>query len=121
MIRRAFTAGGDYALNGFISDSEATIQAVYTRLRLFQGEWFLDLSQGTPWFQKILGKPVDLASAERILKGIIQGTEGVRTITAFTTTIDNATRRASFSFTATTIYGDEFGDVVGVSSTGGII
>lgn len=118
MIRRSLTADGDYALNSFIRDSEATIQAVYTRLRIFQGEWFLNLNEGVPYFQKILGKPFDLSAIERIIKGVIQSTEGVRSITSFDSNLDTATRRYTVTFTATTIYGDEFGDVLGVTSTG---
>jgi len=41
--------------NNFIADLAAVTQIINTRLRLFQGEWFLDLLDGLPLFQSILG------------------------------------------------------------------
>jgi hypothetical protein len=41
--------------NNFISDLQAVAQIIATRLRLFEGEWFLNLSDGLPLFQSILG------------------------------------------------------------------
>lgn len=42
----------------FITDTpEAVAQSVLTRLLLWQEEWYLNLSSGTPWLQRILGHP----------------------------------------------------------------
>lgn len=41
--------------SNFLSDLQAVTQILATRLRMFQGEWFLDLNDGTPMFQSILG------------------------------------------------------------------
>lgn len=35
----------------FISDMDAVVQILNTRLRLFQGEWFLNLEDGLPMFK----------------------------------------------------------------------
>jgi hypothetical protein len=41
--------------SNFISDLDAVVQIINTRLRLFQGEWFLNLLDGLPLFQSIEG------------------------------------------------------------------
>ncbi|EJX4360738.1 hypothetical protein OD522_005447, partial [Salmonella enterica] len=54
---------GDYTFgrgdSGFFVDCpEAVAQAVKTRLQLWQGQWFLDVNEGTPYEQTIIGKQV---------------------------------------------------------------
>lgn len=39
----------------FLTDVDAVAQAVLTRLRLLEGEWWADVTDGTPVFQEILG------------------------------------------------------------------
>ena len=53
MKYRKLTENGDYAFGRGGADMhadtpEAVGQAVLTRLRLFAGEWFVDLKEGTP-------------------------------------------------------------------------
>lgn len=44
------------SLQDFIKDSpEAIVQLLRTRLRLWQGEWFANTEDGTPWAQDVLG------------------------------------------------------------------
>lgn len=52
---------GDIVTSGvqFKTGKEATAQGIKHRLRLFLGEYFLDATEGTPWFQSILGKSSD--------------------------------------------------------------
>lgn len=57
---RALSATGDYTFGrsqgNFLIDSAAAVaQLVKTNLLLLQGEWFLDLTYGMPWFQGVLG------------------------------------------------------------------
>ncbi|MCR9028321.1 hypothetical protein NXA99_07210 [Citrobacter amalonaticus] len=64
---------GDIVTSGehFVHGKTATQQAIIRRLRLFLGEYFLDGTDGTPWFLRILGKNnPDVAEAnikERII------------------------------------------------------
>jgi hypothetical protein len=41
--------------SNFLFDLDAVTQIISTRLRLFEGEWFLNLLDGLPLFQSILG------------------------------------------------------------------
>lgn len=119
MLRRNFDENGDYAINSFCSQSQATIQAVTTRLRLFLGEWFLNLDSGVPWYQRVLRKPERLADTEQIIRETILQTIGVDKLVNFDLVFDKETRKVAVRFTATTIYGDEYTDVIGLSPIGG--
>ena len=62
MIRNV--QNGDIKTSGkqFAEGAESVGQGVRARLRMFLGESFIDVTQGTPWFQSILGKaPQDIA------------------------------------------------------------
>ncbi|CNL24395.1 Uncharacterised protein [Yersinia frederiksenii] len=100
---------GDYTFgqgnNTFLIDSpEAVAQAVKTRFELWRGQWFLDLTEGTPYIQSVLGKQRSdvyiLAIRERILD-----TQGVNSIVDFKTNYTGDTRRVTFTATIDTIYG----------------
>lgn len=94
----------DYTLNSLLSNSPSCVgQAVRTRLMLFTGEWFLDTSDGTPWFTEVLGshtKFYDLAIKERILN-----TQGVKSIISYYSQLDVITRELSIQVELDTIYG----------------
>lgn len=90
---RALDANGDFlfgqGVSEFLIDSpEAVAQSVRTRLALAAGEWFLDMTEGTPYNTKILGEGTrdlyDQAIRERIL-----GTPGVESIDEYLSTLDN--------------------------------
>lgn len=85
---------GDIVTSGmqFRRGSAATAQGIYHRLRLFTGEYFLDVGDGTPWFQNILGKaPQDIA--EVALKQRILSAPGVVALTEFRLGSDRTQRR----------------------------
>lgn len=58
--------------NNFISDLAAVTQIIGTRLRLYEGEWFLDLLDGLPMFQKILGSSGSVANLKVVVNLISQ-------------------------------------------------
>jgi hypothetical protein len=115
IIYRKLDENGDYTFgqrNAFYSETEAVAQAVITRLLHFKGEWWENLTDGTPFFQEVAGhffsyaenpSQVDLIFSERIL-----GTQGVKEITEFDSRINTQTRTYSASITITTIYETEF-------------
>lgn len=89
----------------YLKDSpEAVAQAVLTRLRLLQGEWFLDLLEGTPYDPAVLGKHTqksyDFAIKSRVLK-----TQGVTEILEYESLFDGETRKLTVNISLDTIYG----------------
>ncbi|KKZ19037.1 bacteriophage protein [Serratia marcescens] len=100
---------GDYTFgqgdNTFLADTPETVrQAIKTRLELWQGEWYLNTADGTPYPQAVLGKQqadiASLAIRERILD-----TPGVTEIVTFSTQFNGDTRRLTFTATVNTVYG----------------
>lgn len=109
MRYRREDADGDYTFGQgddtfLINSPECVAQAVSTRFELWRGQWFLDVTEGTPYIQSVLGKQRSdvyiLAIRERI-----QTTPGVLAILSFNTNNDGTTRRVTFSATIDTIYG----------------
>jgi len=100
---------GDIVTSGdhFVTGKEETRQACISRLRLFLGEYFLDATDGTPWFQSILGKASrDIAEAN--IKQRILGTRGVIAINSFEMTSDTKQRKISVVATLTDINNEQF-------------
>lgn len=109
MRYRKLDANGDYTFGGqqadFYRDSpDAVAQAVQTRLRLDRGEWFLDVTDGTPWSAEVLGERT-VATRDAAMKKRILGTPGVTQIDSFESAVDPETRRYSVTVTITTAYG----------------
>ncbi|HBC9239942.1 TPA: hypothetical protein KE809_003418 [Klebsiella oxytoca] len=100
---------GDVVTSGdhFVTGKEETRQACISRLRLFLGEYFLDATDGTPWFQSILGKASrDIAEAN--IKQRLLGTRGVIAINSFEMTSDTKERKISVVATLTDINNEQF-------------
>lgn len=74
-------------------------QKILAKLRTFQGEWFLDLGLGMPYYQEVLKKGVDLRILSSIFKSAILEVGGVTEITSFTMNLINATRELSIDVT----------------------
>lgn len=92
-------------------DAEAVAQTVKTRLRLFLGEYFRDVLDGVPWFEKsdgtegILGKGYALGAVESILRARIAETEGVVRLLRFGLSFDQNKRSLNVSATIQTDFG----------------
>ena len=92
MRQRALLPDGDYNFGlglPFLANSPGCVaQAIMTRLRLAEGEWFLDAREGTAYASQILGHGTqatrDLALRVRILE-----TPGVRQIAEYLSFVDN--------------------------------
>ena len=109
MRYRKLDSNGDYTFgkgNGdfFVNTPEAVAQAVKTRLGLIEGEWFLDNTIGTPYNSKILGAG-HVATYDMAIKDVIINTQGVITITEYSSNFDPTIRKAQVNATITTLYG----------------
>jgi hypothetical protein len=106
---RAQDSVGDYLFGhgtaNFFIDSIAMVkQLIETRLRLMEGEWFLDVTEGTPYSTSILGVGTkglyDFAIQQQILD-----TPGVQQIATYSSSFDPATRRLTVTANVDSIYG----------------
>jgi hypothetical protein len=83
---------------------EAVATAIWTRLRLWTGEWFINVTEGTPYMEAVLGTGkrdlIEPALRQRILN-----TQGVDSLESFELLIDPDTRAAFVAATVNTIYG----------------
>ena len=84
---------------------EAVAQAVATRLRLFSGEWFLDVTEGTPYVQAVFGKHTAQTDGPALRERVLD-TEGVTGLAAFETVYDGEARRLTVNATIETVYGE---------------
>jgi len=120
MRLRKQDANGDMVFGHGVADiwhdqPEGVGQNILTRLELFRGEWFLDVTEGTPWGGfpltpqvvaqgQILGENTafsrDMALRERVIN-----TAGVLAITDYASEGDPNTRSFSAQMTVETIFG----------------
>lgn len=86
---------------------DSIAQSLRTRLAFFQGEWFLDETFGTPYFQTILGKSVPLQAVREVFRQIVAATAGVLDIVSLELTPHDGVARAfDLRFTCSTDLGE---------------
>lgn len=107
MRYRALDANGDYQFGRaglYLTNSpDAVRQAIITRLRLQLGEWFVDLSAGTPYKTQVLGYSTQ-PTRDIVMKARIVDTPGVRELLSYSSSL-SASRLFSVRATVDTIYG----------------
>jgi hypothetical protein len=109
MRYRKLTEDGDYRFGKSQGDlykdtPEAPGQAAFTRLVLFAGDWFLDITEGTPWRTEVLGKYTS-AAYDPIIKDRLLGTQGVTGISRYASQKAPNTRKLTVEATLNTQYG----------------
>lgn len=109
MRYRRLDNNGDYVFgqgdSNFIQNTPATVgQAVKTRLQLQEGEWFLDVTVGTPYSSAIMGTGT-ISLYDSAIQNVILSTPGVTGIAAYSSGVDPLNRQASINCTIDTIYG----------------
>lgn len=100
---------GDYQIGHGSADyhvdtPECVAQAVKTRLALLAGEWFLDLTEGTPYVTHVWGKHTKDTYDPLLRRRILQ-TEGVSELVSYESTFDPNTRKLTVSVEINTVYG----------------
>jgi hypothetical protein len=109
MKYRRLDENGDYVfgkgdLNFYTDVPEAPAQAVLTRLKLIQGEWFIDTSAGTPYQSQILGMG-RLATYNFAIQQRIVNTLGVTELVDYASSFNAATRKVMVVASIETAYG----------------
>lgn len=115
MRYRKLDADNDYVFgNGqldFYNNEPAAVgQAVETRLLLWLGEWYLDISAGTPYLQGVLGKYSQAQANTTIQQEVLgttdgQGNSAVTDLSAYESQVDTDTRAMTIEMSIDTIYG----------------
>ena len=110
MIYRSLDKEGDFTFGqgkqNFLNEEAAVAQAIKTRMKLLQGEWWENLEDGLPLFQKILARRQPKEVIDQIIKKRILGTPNVKSITEYESTWNNEERKYSFQGKVKTIFGD---------------
>ena len=107
---RKLDDNGDFTISGsvWIYDIDAVAQTIDTRLKLFSGEFWRDVTEGTPWIESILTKnnrTNTIQSKISILKNRILNTGGVVSILEWNTDFSYQDRKLSVQATILTEFG----------------
>jgi hypothetical protein len=94
--------GSDY----FRDEPEMVAQNILTRLRLFTREWFLDIREGTPYREEVLGKYTRDTYARALKTRIIQ-TRNVLSLDSFDYNFNGETRTVEVRAAVTTTFGQQ--------------
>lgn len=107
MIRNIDPATGDLAEQStpFIYDKAFVGASIRHRLLMMFGEFFLDISDGMPWFQAVLGKKAQ-DTAEFAIKQRIATAPGVVQITRFNFDFDRDSRRIRVDCSVLSVYNE---------------
>lgn len=106
---RKLAADGDYRFGRGRKDFEVnTPDAVAIlaseRLRLWRGEWFLNVTDGTPYREQVLGRNTE-ATRDPVLRYRLLETPGVTELATYDSVLDRDPRKFSVSATLVTAYG----------------
>lgn len=106
-VRRLDPDTGDIITSGnqFLTEREEIAQTIKTRLRLFSGEYFRNITDGTAWFETILNKNTSISAKDAVIKQRILQTNGVVNLVTFES--DYEINQRSFTITAEVL--TEFG------------
>ena len=110
MRYRKLDANGDYLFgsgfgNFFIDVPEAVAQACATRLKLWLGEWFVDITQGMPWLTEVIGTGTSTLYDAAIRSHILD-TQGVLRIVTYSSVRNPNTRGLAVAVRIDTVYGE---------------
>lgn len=81
--------------------AEEVQQTLYLRFSFFLGEWWLQPTAGTPWFQRILGVKSTDEIVSGILRTVITTCPGVATLNSFALNTSGRTASPRFRCTLT--------------------
>lgn len=107
MTVRLLQPDGDITTQGvqFTFGLDEVEQTIRTRLRLFLGEYFRDITDGTPWFEQILGKGVSVDARDAAIRNRVVNTPDVIRLTSYTSDFNINTREYSVTIGVLTSFG----------------
>lgn len=90
-----------------LDDTKQIAQNLAIRLRFFLAEWYLDITQGLPYYEIFFVKAPNEIQVESVLKAEIVNTRGIVELTGFSSNFDARRRIFSVRFSARSISGEE--------------
>lgn len=90
-----------------VDDTRQIMQNLAIRLRFVLGEWYLDITQGIPYYEEFFIKSPNQIQIESVLKKEIVDTRGIVELTSFDANFDKRRRIFSVQFGARSISGEE--------------
>ena len=100
---------GDLVFDNFdfayIGGVDQIAQNLAIRLRFIQGEWYLNIFAGVPYYQYFFIKNPNQIQVETFLTDEIANTTGVFEITSFSSNFDGFTRTFTVDFACNTVFG----------------
>ena len=107
MTVRRLDDNGDISTSGqqFINEKAEVAQTISTRLRLFEGEYFRDITDGTKYFSLILAKNTNLSAKDAEIRRRISQTDNVSQITSFNADYELDTREYKINSSVITPFG----------------
>ena len=103
---RPLSPTGDYTIGQpwLVNSPQAVAQIIYTRLKLWLTEWFLDTTDGTPWLTEVVGERYN-KTPDAAIKARILGSPGVSSIVAYSSQFSGSPQRTlTINATVQTIY-----------------
>lgn len=88
-----------------VTELDAVSQAVYSDLKTFLGEYWLNKTIGVPYYEVVFKKGVDLSIIKTLLKNEILKRDDVTEILSFTAEFIGTGRELKVVFSARTTYG----------------
>lgn len=85
---------GQGSLNYYANLPITVAQVVQTSLKLWLGEWYLNINAGTPWLEGVVGKH-DEQTADLTIQTQIANSQGVVSLNTYSSTINPTTRQYS--------------------------
>jgi hypothetical protein len=92
-------------LENFAADLEATAIILSENLQFLQGSWWMNLSEGLPLFQKLLGHPTTSQAVALIIRNTILASPYVTGIVSMSVVYNPSGRGYTFTATVQTAFG----------------
>lgn len=94
---------GQGSSNYLVNIPQTVAQAIFTRLLLYQGEWFLDTTTGMPWYTQVVGNNTT-SLYDTAIKTLIVETPGVAQLIAYNSVLDRVKRHLTVNASVLTIF-----------------